>query len=98
MSSKSPSLWSGEILNGPTMTISACLGMAHFTRRSLLEAYEAVRKLKPTDLMVKPNMRHFHLLDRQCVSKLECESCGRRCEFVKIADALGNMDAKILTY
>ena len=91
-------MWSGKFSTGPTITISACLGTAHFTRRSLLEAYEAVRKLKPTDLVVKPNMRHFHILDRQCVSKLECESCGRRCESVKIADALGNMDTKILTY
>lgn len=71
------------------------LGTAHFTKRSLLEAYEAVKHLKPTDLAIELDMERFAFLNRRCVSCPERESCAGRCEFVGAADALGNVDASI---
>jgi len=88
----------GKFSTGTTITISACLGTAHFTRRSLLEAYEAVRKLKPTDLVVKPNMRHFHLLDGSVSLNWSVNPVCGDVNLLRLLNALGNMDTKILTY
>lgn len=71
------------------------LGTAHFTRRSLQEACEAVRKLKPTDLAIELDMRRFHILTRQCASCPRQESCSGKCEFTGAADAVGNTDLNI---
>lgn len=71
------------------------LGTAHFTRRSLLEAYDAVRNLKPTDLAIELDMQRFQLLSSRCVHCSERSVCAGRCEFVGATDALGNVDANI---
>ncbi|UCB60297.1 MAG: hypothetical protein JSW72_09370 [Candidatus Bathyarchaeota archaeon] len=84
-----------EILDENYNEYVSLLGTAHFTRRSLLEAQEAVRRLKPTDLAVELDMARFQLLNRRCASCPERELCVGRCEFVGAADALGNVNANI---
>ena len=80
---------------GTTITISACLGTAHFTRRSLLEAYEAVRKLKPTDSVVKPNMPHFHLLGGSVSLNRSVNPVCGDANLLRLLNALDNKDTKI---
>ena len=84
-----------EILNIDYNEYVNLLGTAHFTRRSLLEAHEAVKKLKPTDLAVELDMQRFQFLNRRCASCPERERCAGRCEFLGAADALGNVEANI---
>jgi len=71
------------------------LGTAHFTRRSLLEAYDTVRNLKPTDLAIELDIHRFQLLSSRCVHCSKRLGCAGRCEFVGATDALGNVDANI---
>jgi len=84
-----------EILNIDYNKYVNLLGTAHFTRRSLSEAYEAVRKLKPTDLAVELDMQRFQFLNRRCAFCPEREFCTGRCEFVGAVDALGNVNANV---
>lgn len=84
-----------EIINVDHNYYVTMLGTAHFTRRSLLEAYDAVRNLKPTDLAIELDMQRFQLLSSQCVHCSERSVCAGRCEFVGATDALGNVDANI---
>ena len=84
-----------EILDVNYNEYVSLLGTAHFTRRSLLEAYEAVRKLKPTDLAIELDMQRFKFLNLRCAACPEREFCAGRCEFVGATEALGNVDANI---
>lgn len=84
-----------EILDVNYNRYVSLLGTAHFTRRSLVEAYDAVKKLKPTDLAIELDMQRFQHLNRRCASCPEHELCPGRCEFVGAAEALGNVDANI---
>ena len=71
------------------------LGTAHFTKRSVREAYEAVERLKPTDLAIELDLQRFNVLNGVCVSCPKRSKCDRKCEFVGATDALGNTDANI---
>lgn len=71
------------------------LGTAHFTKRSLAEAYEAVRRLQPEDLAIELDWTRFRLLNSMCTSCPHSMACRRRCEFIGAADALGNINANI---
>jgi len=84
-----------EILDVNYNEYVSLLGTAHFTRRSLLEAHKAVKKLKPTDLAIELDIARFQCLNRRCASCPERELCAGRCEFVGATDALGNVDANI---
>jgi radical SAM protein with 4Fe4S-binding SPASM domain len=84
-----------EILDVNYNNYVTLLGTAHFTKRSLLEAYEAVRRLKPTDLAIELDMERFQLLNQRCASCPDRETCSGRCEFVGATDALGNVNANI---
>ncbi len=84
-----------EILNLDYNRHVEMLGTAHFTRRSLSEAYEAVAKLKPTDLAIELDLRRFQFLNLRCATCNQRPSCEGRCEFVGAADALGNVNANI---
>jgi radical SAM protein with 4Fe4S-binding SPASM domain len=84
-----------EILDIDYSNYVNLLGTAHFTRRSLMEAYEAVRRLKPTDLAVELDMERFQFLNQRCASCPDREACSGRCEFVGATDALGNVNANI---
>ena len=71
------------------------LGTTHFTRRSLFDAYQAVNKLKPTDLAIELDFERFRMLNTNCALCPENEACTNKCEFIGAADALGNVDANI---
>lgn len=84
-----------EILNEDYNQYVDMLGTAHFTKRSLLEAYEAVRSLHPTDLAIELDMQRFQFLNGRCASCVNRATCAGRCEFLGATDALGNVDANI---
>lgn len=84
-----------EILNVDYNEYVSMLGTAHFTRRSLQEACEFVRTLKPSDLALELDLERFQFLNRQCVHCQNRSFCAGRCEFVEAADALGNVNANI---
>jgi radical SAM protein with 4Fe4S-binding SPASM domain len=84
-----------EILDLDYNSYVSLLGTAHFTRRSLLDAHEAVRRLKPTDLAIELDVKRFQFLNQRCAGCPYQQSCSGRCEFVGATDALGNVDASI---
>ncbi len=84
-----------EILDVDYNDYVSLLGTAHFTKRSLMEAHEAVRRLKPTDLAVELDTERFQFLNQRCAGCPDQERCSGRCEFVGATDALGNVDASI---
>ena len=71
------------------------IGTAHFTRRSLNDAYEAIKLSKPTDVAIELDWRRFRLLNATCVSCPKRGSCMGICEFIGATDALGNVNANI---
>ncbi len=71
------------------------IGTAHFTRRSINEAYEAIRLLKPADIALELDWRRYKHLNSACAGCPRIESCKGLCEFTGAADALGNVDANI---
>ena len=68
------------------------LGTAHFTMRSLEEAYKAVQDLNPTDLAIELDMDRFRLLQSLNGSPMVGI---RKCEFIGAVEAFGNTDADI---
>jgi len=71
------------------------LGTAHFTRRSLHEASEAVRRLQPTDLAIELDLKRFKILNNACFGCPRYGSCTLKCEFIGATEALGNVDTNI---
>jgi pheromone shutdown protein TraB len=71
------------------------LGTTHFTKRSLYEAYTAVKKLKPTDLAIELDPERFRALNTDCALCPKNLKCTHKCEFIGAVDALGNVDANI---
>ncbi|MCW3982003.1 MAG: hypothetical protein NWE81_02675 [Candidatus Bathyarchaeota archaeon] len=84
-----------EILDLNYLKYISLLGTAHFTRRSLTEAYQAVERIKPTDLAVELDETRFQLLSARCDSCSKRSNCTQTCEFIGAVDALGNVDANI---
>ena len=84
-----------EIRNVDYNEFVSLLGTAHFTKRSVREAYEAVRQMKPTDLAIELDLQRFNVLNGGCASCPKNSKCDRKCEFVGATDALGNTDANI---
>ncbi|MFQ6074573.1 MAG: hypothetical protein ACE5Z5_00365 [Candidatus Bathyarchaeia archaeon] len=71
------------------------IGTAHFTRRSLNDAYEAINALKPRDVAIELDWRRFRRLNTACVACPRRGSCKGMCEFIGATEALGNVDANI---
>lgn len=71
------------------------VGTAHFTRRSLNDAYKAIKSLKPRDVAVELDWGRFRHLNTACVTCPKRGSCMGICEFIGATDALGNVDANI---
>jgi pheromone shutdown protein TraB len=71
------------------------LGTTHFTKRSLYDAYAAVKKLKPTDLAIELDPERFRALNTDCALCPKNLKCTHKCEFIGAVDALGNVDANI---
>lgn len=84
-----------EILDMDYSKYVSILGTAHFTRRSLLDAYRAVEELQPTDLAIELDLQRFQHLNYQCDRCPSNQDCMGQCEFLGAAKALGNMDANI---
>lgn len=71
------------------------VGTAHFTRRSISDAYEAIKSLNPIDVAFELDWRRFQLLNTACLTCTKNEFCQGLCEFTGAAEALGNTDANI---
>jgi len=72
-----------------------CVGTAHFTRRSIDDAYESIKSLNPKDVALELDWRRFKHLNTACLGCPKRGSCKGLCEFTGAADALGNVDANI---
>ena len=84
-----------EIYNEDYNDYISFVGTAHFTRRSLQDAYEAVRQLQPSDLAIELDLRRFRILNIACSTCPRRATCTRKCEFIAATDALGNVDTNI---
>ena len=71
------------------------IGTAHFTRRSLNDAYEAIESLKPRDVALELDWRRFTQLNTACLNCPKTQSCKGICEFIGATKALGNKNANI---
>lgn len=71
------------------------VGTAHFTKRSLYDAYQAVKRLQPTDLAIELDLKRFRILNAVCWMCLRRRTCTTKCEFIGATEALGNVDANI---
>jgi len=71
------------------------IGTAHFTRRSINEAYEAIKSLRPRDVAIELDLGRYRSLNAACTGCPRQTSCEGLCEFTGATDALGNVDANI---
>ena len=71
------------------------VGTAHFTKRSLYDAYQAVKRLQPTDLAIELDMKRFRILNAASWTCFRRGTCTTKCEFIGATEALGNVDANI---
>ena len=71
------------------------VGTAHFTRRSINDAYESIKSLNPKDVAIELDLRRFKHLNTACLGCPKISSCKGLCEFTVAAEALGNVDANI---
>ena len=84
-----------EILNIDYNECVEIVGTAHFTRRSINDAYESIKSLKPKDVALELDWRRFQHLNTACLACTKKGSCKGICEFTGAAEALGNVDANI---
>jgi len=71
------------------------LGTAHFTRRSVQEARQAVRATGTRDLAMELDPERFDHLNGACATCPRRGMCMAKCEFIEACQALGNIDANI---
>jgi pheromone shutdown protein TraB len=71
------------------------VGTAHFTRRSINDAYESIKSLNPNDVAIELDWKRFKHLNTVCIGCPKTSSCKGLCEFTAAAEALGNVDANI---
>jgi pheromone shutdown protein TraB len=71
------------------------IGTAHFTRRSLNDAYEAIESLKPMNIALELDWKRFTQLNTACLNCQRVGSCKGICEFIGATEALGNTNANI---
>lgn len=84
-----------EIFNVDYNDYIDIIGTAHFTRRSINDAYVSIRSSKPKDVALELDWRRFRHLNTACLSCPRRESCKGICEFIVATEALGNVDANI---
>jgi len=84
-----------EIYNTDYNNFIHILGTAHFTRRSIQEAHQAVEKTGTKDLAIELDPRRFNLLNSVCLTCPRHGTCKTKCEFIEASEALGNVDANI---
>ena len=71
------------------------VGTAHFTRRSINDAYESIKSLNPKDVAIELDWKRFKHLNTACIGCPKIGSCKGLCEFTAATEALGNVDANI---
>jgi pheromone shutdown protein TraB len=71
------------------------VGTAHFTRRSINDAYESIAARKPKDVALELDWKRFQLLNVACLGCPRKGLCKGICEFTGAAEALGNINANI---
>lgn len=71
------------------------IGTAHFTNRSLNDAYNAIESLKPKDVALELDWRRFTQLNTVCLNCPRAQLCKGICEFIGATQALGNTNANI---
>ena len=84
-----------EIYNVDYNDFVHILGTAHFTRRSLFDAYQAIQQLQPSDLAIELDLKRFRILNNACATCPRRQLCTSKCEFIGATEALGNVDANI---
>jgi pheromone shutdown protein TraB len=84
-----------EIFNVDYNQYVDVVGTAHFTRRSINDAYESIKSLNPKDVAIELDWRRFKHLNTSCLGSPKISSCKGLCEFTVAAEALGNVDANI---
>ncbi|MBS7655165.1 hypothetical protein KEJ50_01465 [Candidatus Bathyarchaeota archaeon] len=84
-----------EILNLDYTNYVDILGTAHFTQRSVIEAYQAVKNTGTKDLAIELDEKRFRMLNKLCFYCLKKAFCSSRCEFTTATEALRNIDANI---
>lgn len=84
-----------QILNVDYNGYVDLVGTAHFTKRSINEAYEAIKSLKPKDVAIELDWKRFKHLNLACIGCPKQGSCQGLCEFTTATEALGNVDANI---
>lgn len=84
-----------EIINTDYTQYVDLIGTAHFTKRSISDAYDAVTSLKPKDIALELDWRRFQQLSGHCIHCSQYGICQGICEFTGAADALGNVNANI---
>jgi len=84
-----------EIYNMDYNDYVSLVGTAHFTRRSLYDAYQTVERLKPSDLAIELDLKRFRILNSACWTCPRHGICTSKCEFIGATEALGNVDANI---
>jgi len=84
-----------EIFNVDYNQYVDVVGTAHFTRRSINDAYESIKSLNPKDVAIELDWRRFKHLNTACLGCPKIRSCEGLCEFTGAAEALGNVDANI---
>ena len=84
-----------EIYNVDYTQFVHVLGTTHFSRRSLQDAYNAVAKLRPTDLAIELDMKRYQILNDKCATCPQSASCTRKCEFIGAVEALENRNTNI---
>jgi len=84
-----------EIYNIDYNEYVSLVGTAHFTRRSLQDAYQAVERLRPSDLAIELDLERFRVLNSACWTCPRHGTCTTKCEFIGATEALGNVDANI---
>jgi pheromone shutdown protein TraB len=84
-----------EIFNVDYNPYVDVVGTAHFTRRSINDAYKSINSFNPKDVAIELDWRRFKHLNTACLGCPKIRSCKGLCEFTGAADALGNVDANI---
>ena len=71
------------------------IGTAHFTKRSINDAYKAIKYKNPEDVALELDWRRYKKLDTMCQRCWKHRTCEQICEFVAATDALENVDTNI---
>jgi pheromone shutdown protein TraB len=71
------------------------IGTAHFTQRSLNDAYEAIKSVNPKDVALELDWKRFTHLNTACLNCPKAQACKGICEFIGATHALGNTNANI---